>query len=161
MNRHERRKAGHQERALRKELRRNARLSPQHMIPGGVKRRHELWKAVVDHVGLFSEGLGPDFAIVVADTRDPIAREWIKTVFDVDDAQVDVMPGIEHAGASCTIFATATEMAITLAAINNPGISERIETLPEDTRPVLVVSEAGTLLATVQDEGAHGEGVAS
>jgi hypothetical protein len=97
--------------------------------------------------------------LVIADPRDPIAREWIKTFAKVDDAEVDrmsvpfefVFPKMDPVYR----MVVTRQGAIDALATNNPTLSERLEQTPVEVgRAVLCIASKGTSMIVVPNDEA-------
>ena len=98
-------------------------------------------------VAAASAQLGKDMVIAVLDSRDPVAREWLK-VTGLPEQRVRAHEAACGGRAIPTfLIAVDRECAIDLSFVHSPHVSETIESLlPDAGRVVLGITAGGTTM---------------
>ncbi len=148
MNRHDRR-------ATRAQARKSGPVGPYN--PSAPLDRNHLFEANQREIREAAKTAEHDAVIVLCDSRDPVAREWIRAGGGLSEQQIKQREAPMILGRTIPTFilSVTRELAIDLTAFNSPHVSETIETLGSmQVRVVLIISAGGTMIRTIPVQGA-------
>jgi hypothetical protein len=100
-------------------------------------------------------GLARDHVLVIADSRDTVARKWMLLIKSEDEIRQHEAACMGRVIATL-IFSVPWDDAIALSATHSPRVSETLERIsPKNGRAILAISSGGSTLVQVPDDAAR------
>lgn len=135
-------------RSQRRAARAQARKRKQNaMKPGADVDRQHLLNANIKEVKQLSGKADDGDVIVICDTRDDVARQWVERFGSLNDDELKrwEAPILLGGTIPTALLVVTREVAIDATAHHSPQVSEALEIIPETAgQVVLVISAGGT-----------------